>query len=410
MSRGPVTCYAKLLGPGFVLYMQSPGAVIGRDAKGRKGGADLEIGPGPRISRAHARVEFSRTVGRFFIQCLSRNGMFVDGRYLNPHCMPVYLDHGSLIQIADVLFYFLLPDKALPRSLTPRSVTLLPPAAAWSPRERDAVVGALLRYGLCGRGVARLRTALGPGGEARTDADIKAFTAKIFARLAQLSVKVDPRVAVRVATEASQLGEARTGDPRQYSALVGWPAKPALAAAWARRVLTINEVHRAVETYGESAAVDGVSDIALRVGVSWWGRRENIDLLVGIHRHGFGDTAALSADATLCFGDVGDGTEGRRCWPRPDALGAQLEEILRAIRIRDRKYAESKSRRKQRPAGRIKVGPSPPKPDSELDASPRGVNTKIPMPSPSASPSPPPSVSSSAEPPAKRPRTDTAAN
>eukprot|EP00040_Diaphanoeca_grandis_P030314 m.179030 g.179030 ORF g.179030 m.179030 type:complete len:592 (-) comp31954_c3_seq6:154-1929(-) len=119
------TAYAKLLGDHFAYYVQTMSVVLGRrtkgaaDAKEVEGEPDVDLGPSKSISRRHATISYDTAAEAFFIQAHGKNGMQVDLIFYKCDCEPVQLYNGSRIQIANVGFWFFLPQGQLERNTQP---------------------------------------------------------------------------------------------------------------------------------------------------------------------------------------------------------------------------------------------------------------------------------------------------
>ena len=147
----PIRAYAKLEFPGFSYYIQTLEVTIGRRPQQPIGASpswrsfndvDVDLGPLKSISRLHARIyytvqQFTATTyanipqymagsinkspsqssdiadnGRFVLQVLGRNGAFVDDVWVSMNGI-VPLNGRTKIQIAERVFYFVLPPPAL---------------------------------------------------------------------------------------------------------------------------------------------------------------------------------------------------------------------------------------------------------------------------------------------------------
>ncbi|WFD41517.1 Pre-rRNA-processing protein fhl1 [Malassezia psittaci] len=162
-KEGPICAYAKLEFPGFSYYVQTLEVTIGRRpgqlSNGTTGApfpmshvsynhrdVDVDLGPLKSISRLHARIFYSaqplhtrnptsfspmgstsatsnhasgsgqspypgqdeQPEGRFFLEVLGRNGAFVDDVWVRTNGIAP-LDRRTKIQIAERVFYFVLP-------------------------------------------------------------------------------------------------------------------------------------------------------------------------------------------------------------------------------------------------------------------------------------------------------------
>jgi hypothetical protein len=155
-TSGPIQAYAKLEFPGFSYYIQTLDCTIGRrpahmrtpslrdgetqhitGAKKMEGDVDVDLGLLKSISRLHVRIFYQEqprqgslpdiyagrdfdaeggqgTQGRFVLQVLGRNGCFVDDVPAEKDSI-VPLGKRTKIQIAERVFYFVLPPVHLPK-------------------------------------------------------------------------------------------------------------------------------------------------------------------------------------------------------------------------------------------------------------------------------------------------------
>ncbi|GAA5895958.1 hypothetical protein JCM6882_005571 [Rhodosporidiobolus microsporus] len=70
---------------------------------------DVDLGPIRAVSRQHARLYFEYDVGAWVIEVLGRNGVVVEGKW-RAKGQKVLLTKKSKIQIAERIFYFVLPS------------------------------------------------------------------------------------------------------------------------------------------------------------------------------------------------------------------------------------------------------------------------------------------------------------
>ncbi|GAA5828894.1 hypothetical protein JCM11251_005911 [Rhodosporidiobolus azoricus] len=79
---------------------------------------DVDLGPIRAVSRQHARLYFEFDVGAWVIEVLGRNGVVVEGKW-RAKGQKVLLTKKSKIQIAERIFYFVLPTVDAPEVGTP---------------------------------------------------------------------------------------------------------------------------------------------------------------------------------------------------------------------------------------------------------------------------------------------------
>lgn len=78
---------AKLTGADFEYVMRKEKAVIGRNSS--HGQVDVNIGSSSYVSRKHLQI--LRDSNRYFLKCLGKNGVFVDGQFQRLGADPLLL-------------------------------------------------------------------------------------------------------------------------------------------------------------------------------------------------------------------------------------------------------------------------------------------------------------------------------
>jgi len=380
-SSALVTAYAKLQGKDFVKYLTKPEVTLGRNGREQESAPDIELGESKAISRAHAKIGYNREAARFEIVCLSKNGLFLDGRYLSCYYLPAPLDSGSLIQIGSVLFYFLLPTRVVNGSLKGVEITLpkgKPEKAKWTNEELEAICKGMISYGFDNwQNLHKLVPA-------RSQHSIKFLSRKILATLIDYTGVSDPETASKLAKILREAQPAGVASTPPMEALKDWKLLEENAVPYARRIVLLNAIRKAVQTYGETAVLDGVPQISGQAPSTWWTRMHDVDLLRGIIRHGFGSVEAIIADEELIFfSTMKDEKTGVKYeWPPAVQIGLRLREILTALSFRNAKYSRksrrrrtttaknagensSSSRKRSTPAGNNTAGHSDSKPSSK---------------------------------------------
>jgi len=374
-QSGPVTAYAKLLGNSFIYYMTEPEVTLGRTCTEDHKDERPTVGLGSQkvLSRIHARISYNSDRARFEIICSSKNGLYVDGRFLSCYYLPVPLDSGSLIQIGPAIFYFLLPVRATRGTLEGVEIAypkLTPEFLQWQESDLELITTAILRHGF--DSWPKLKDVF--KGKRSIDA-IKYLSLKLLGSVINYIGARDTNTASKLAKifrESMPSGVAAT---RPLPTLQNWKALQQNCVAWGRRIELLHQIRKAVQTYGETAVLDGVQQINGPLPASWWGRKHDVDLLRAIVRHGFGNSDAIIKDPELCFQKTNpnsisnnpkpnpnptnpkpkpnpirqqqsqSGNKTTIEWPTPASVGMRLREILRAVTLRNAKYNRKSLRR-----------------------------------------------------------------
>lgn len=85
-SSGPV---ARLEGREFEYMMKKRSVTIGRNSS--QGSVDVSMGHSSFISRRHLEIFTDDSTGDFYLKCLGKNGVFVDGVFLRRGAPPLQL-------------------------------------------------------------------------------------------------------------------------------------------------------------------------------------------------------------------------------------------------------------------------------------------------------------------------------
>jgi len=73
---------------------------------------DVDLGPIKAVSRHHARLFFNQQWGQWALEVKGRNGAVIDNRWRSRNEV-VMLNHRTKIQIAERIFYFVLPESVV---------------------------------------------------------------------------------------------------------------------------------------------------------------------------------------------------------------------------------------------------------------------------------------------------------
>ncbi|WAR60212.1 hypothetical protein PtB15_9B149 [Puccinia triticina] len=135
-----VQAYAKLEFPQHDFFIRKLSIIIGRRPPSSKQQQtikqeeiDVDLGPIRAVSRKHAALFYDWPFGRWSIHVLGRNGCVVDGRW-KARSEIIPLRTRTKIQIAERIFYFILPTQdqphPTPQSPQPTTITQQPSPAA----------------------------------------------------------------------------------------------------------------------------------------------------------------------------------------------------------------------------------------------------------------------------------------
>ncbi|XP_075422070.1 forkhead box protein K1 isoform X2 [Ascaphus truei] len=110
---------ARLEGRDFEFVMRAPAVTIGRDSS--QGSVDVNMGRSSFISRRHLQLTF--TEPHFYLRCLGKNGVFVDGAFQRRAAPPLQLPRQCTFRfpstIIKIQFMALYQEDALKAALPP---------------------------------------------------------------------------------------------------------------------------------------------------------------------------------------------------------------------------------------------------------------------------------------------------
>lgn len=105
-----VRAYAKIVGPGWEYYMTQPKIILGRG--GKDVDCDVVISSESAVSRQHFTIRFAPELQAFEVENLSKNGILVNGEFIQRLSPPVLLRSQADIafgRLDPMRISFLLP-------------------------------------------------------------------------------------------------------------------------------------------------------------------------------------------------------------------------------------------------------------------------------------------------------------
>ncbi|KAM5152619.1 forkhead box protein K1 [Mantella aurantiaca] len=119
-AEGPVL--ARLEGRDFEFLMRSPSVIIGRDSS--QGSVDVNMGRSSFISRRHLQLNFAEP--HFYLRCLGKNGVFVDGAFQRRGAPPLQLSRQCTFRfpstVIKIRFTILYQEKEERTTLPPSPI------------------------------------------------------------------------------------------------------------------------------------------------------------------------------------------------------------------------------------------------------------------------------------------------
>lgn len=289
----------------IVLGRSDPAHVLKRPLTPAQDGIDIGLGDSSKLSRAHARIHHDPATRAFLLHCQGKNGITVTlpstgaTVVMTPDTAPVALQSRTLVQMGDAVFCFLLPAEYPPQAKKRRE---------WIKAENASLRTLMMRLGY-GRWNDIIRIAPGRLSEREPDELVpvaRRFVARCFIHArpgveqkvlseilrehfapdvpeAEVNADVDALLA-----EAKQLAE-----PNEKRKFVRWARKLRLL----RRLRDIHD-HSSLERLRQ-----GKLRVYTPRPAPYWSTQDDVDLIAGCYRHGYGATEALRTDETLGFHD-----------------------------------------------------------------------------------------------------------
>lgn len=318
MSESVVAVRFKLEGlEAYRFYSTKKSLLIGKE-----GPAKL---PKP-CSRKHAKLSLDDNEG-WKITCLSKNGIFVNGRKFAQNTI-TSLSSSDLLQIGQNLVYFLLPNNKNTSNLVLQVVS-----NQFSRKERDTFKDSVLRWGLTrlDKHVASLQR-----DAVEVEVFRKNFLSQIlfFAGHGNWSSTLNNIIEDLCTKKNSEKKCISCPDP----SLRSWLSLSRHSQKWASRIYTLERVNKICKNNPNIATIT----LGKRKPSRWWTSEMDTALVTGIYIHGFGNWQQIQNDGTLCFhkfrfhnrtdSESSDqSNEEILEWPRNVGIWARLTKVLDAL-------------------------------------------------------------------------------
>lgn len=303
----------------FVHYMRRPILILGRStglpgSNGRAHRRDVEeelgVGPSNKLSRRHARIEFNQRRRAYQIECLGKNGITVNQEghtvVMTPRAPPCELKTRALIQLGDCLLVFLLPTdlKRIKKLKRQRN----PPVF----REFLKAELASLRAGLMKLGYGRWREiATQAGGRLgeRSDDDMIYMARKLVAKCwYHAKPGVERKTLYEILLEdlpyglTTQEKERKVQEELDDAERSAVPSEKRKHVRWARKIRLLRRLY---DVYHDVSSLKRLKNGELRITTQKpskaWSRQDDVDLIIGQYRYGYGSTEEMRSDPHLCF-------------------------------------------------------------------------------------------------------------
>jgi hypothetical protein len=278
-------------------------------------GEEFSVGRGcPAISRTHLRITWEGSIRKWQCQVLGKTGALINSGFYENACRAVFLSSGDLIQIPcsqpghSHLTRFLLPKGSASDEpqIDALRVYLSRNHRVWSKSEREKFMKGCLAFGHCRPKRLREFAAL----HTRTIEEVFEFALSFFYRTLEsmLPEEVEERQYVTrvLAIEDKEVlldpeGEERPREPSLYD----WKKMEKNAGSWVRRVRNLHYLHEIMYLSQETGA-DLLADVPADVihtkkPADSWTPRDDVNLLKGVHKHGYSNFEEMFQDPELEF-------------------------------------------------------------------------------------------------------------
>lgn len=296
----------------FVYYIEQPCVKLGRSdplvvsskpLQPAQKGVDVGLGDSNKLSRSHAKIEYDRSSKAFLLHCIGKNGLTIttpdtlETFVMSPETRPVQLNSRALIQMGDCVFVFLLPAE-YPSSTKKRR--------EWIKAEHVALRTLMMRLGY-GRWEEIIASTNGRLSE-RTVPELIPVARKFVARC---YIHARPGVEQKVLGEilredmppdtSEEEAKAETNSLIQEAKQLAEPNEKRKYVRWARKLRLL----RRLRDIHEHSSLERLRAGELRVftppPAPYWTCADDVDLILGTYRHGYGATETIRLDPQLGF-------------------------------------------------------------------------------------------------------------
>jgi hypothetical protein len=314
--------------------------------------ADIEIGGPPcsDIAKAHAKIRFNNTLGRFELITLNiKRGVWVNGSEHTAGSKPIILASKDKIEVKCSIhpndthgFYFLLPKKisadtakdmaaAVAFKSTPLKTFLSKDHKHWTRSERERFVKGILDFGHTRTRLLRDASGL----TNRTVEEVHEFVISFFYRLLDFVTEEEVEekeyaLAVLKKENLQVLWDLDVNDgSRVYEpSLYNWKKVEKNGGPWIRRIRNLHILTDLV-SFHQDRGVDillGMKESFLRqrLPADWWTAEDDRNLLLGIYKHGYGNFNEIKQDSEFQFSPIPTDDE----FPNQEKLNKRVKKLL----------------------------------------------------------------------------------
>ncbi|KAK4522933.1 hypothetical protein GAYE_PCTG32G0823 [Galdieria yellowstonensis] len=268
---------------------------------------DCGVGDSNKLSRKHAQFKYNRNTGKYEVKCLGKNGITVatDEKtvFLTQDSPPFPLKSKSLLQMGDCLFIFLLPIGADNPTV---SFARSRPKRDWSKADLQA-----LRTGLVKLGFGRWKEINELTGGRLLDHSEEEITqvARGIVAKCYISARAQSERKAMLEIINDSLEGTEEEKEQKVNALIKeaekdlQPSEKGKYLRWARKLRLLQRVQQVVHDPSLQKLKEGKLFINTVPPAPWWRPEDDMNLVLGIYKHGYGNAEDIRKDPELGFYD-----------------------------------------------------------------------------------------------------------
>ncbi|GJD12642.1 Chromodomain-helicase-DNA-binding protein 6 [Galdieria sulphuraria] len=268
---------------------------------------DCGVGDSNKLSRKHAQFKYNRNTGKYEIKCLGKNGVSVvtDEKtvFLNQESPPFPLKSRSLLQMGDCLFIFLLPIGADNPSV---SFAKSRPKRDWSKADIQALRSGLVKLGF-GRW-KEINELTGGRLLDHSEEEISQVARSIVAKC-YISARAQSERKAMLEIICDSLEGTEEEKEHKVNALIKeaekdfHPSEKGKYLRWARKLRLLQRVQQVVHDPSLLKLKEGKLFVNTVPPAPWWRPEDDMNLVIGIYKHGYGNAEDIRKDPELGFHD-----------------------------------------------------------------------------------------------------------
>jgi len=291
--------------PVFILGRSDPSQIPDNPLVPAQKGVAIGLGDSNKLSRHHAQIRYDKANAVFQLVCLGKNGLTATQHdqtvVMTPETSPVILQNRALIQMGDAIFCFLLPSEY------PAPV---PKKRDWIKAETAALRTLMMRLGY-GRWKDIISLASGRLSERQPEELVpvaRSFVARCYIHARP---GVEQKVLGEILREDAPSPDLASEDviEADVEALVkeakdaAEPNEKRKFVRWARKLRLL----RRLRDVHDHSSLERLRAGELRVftprPTPFWTDADDVDLIIGSYKHGYGSAENIRSDPELGFRD-----------------------------------------------------------------------------------------------------------